>query len=312
MLRRTTGDDADMSETTTPIRPRRSMLYMPGSNARALEKAKTLPADGIILDLEDSVAPDRKPAARDAIATALRDGGYGARERVVRVNALDTPWGAADIAALAPLGPDAILVPKIATPADVLAAGRALADAGAPAHTRLWIMMETPQAILEAQAIAATARDPAARLAVFVLGLNDIAKDTRVRIGPGRATVLPWILHCVLAARAHGVDVLDSVYNDFADADGFAAECAQGADCGMDGKTLIHPAQIAAANAAFAPAEAEVAWSRRVVAAFDDPANADKGAISLDGKMVERLHVQGAQRVMALAGAIAARAEPSA
>jgi citrate lyase subunit beta/citryl-CoA lyase len=284
------------------------MLYMPGSNERALEKAKTLPADGIILDLEDSVAPERKRAARDAIAAALRSGGYGAREIVVRVNGLDTPWGAADVAALAPLAPHAVLVPKISTAADVLAAGRALADAGAPDATRLWIMMETPRAILEAQSIAATALDPASRLSAFVLGLNDIAKDTRVRIEPGRATVLPWIMQCVLAARAYGVDVLDSVYNDFTNAEGFAAECAQGASCGMDGKTLIHPSQIAAANAAYAPAQAEVDWSRRVVEAFAEPGNADKGAINLDGKMVERLHVFGAQRVLALAEAIAARA----
>jgi citrate lyase subunit beta/citryl-CoA lyase len=286
------------------------MLYMPGSNDRAMEKARSLPVDGVILDLEDSVAPDRKESARTTVCAAATARGYGSREVVIRVNGLDTPWGADDLAAVARSGADAALVPKVSSPADIFAAARALADAGAPERLRLWAMIETPLAVLDARAIAETARDPASRLEVFVLGANDIAKDTRVRVAPGRAAILPWLSHALLAARAYGVEILDSVYNDIADADGFRAECAQGAALGFDGKTLIHPSQIGPCNEAFAPDAAEVAWSRRVIAAFEDPAAADRGAISLDGRMVERLHAVAARRVVALADAIAAR-EPA-
>lgn len=284
------------------IRPRRSMLFMPGSNDRALEKARTLPADGVIIDLEDSVAPERKDAAREAARAAV-GAGFGAREVVVRINGLDTPWGQRDLAAVCPAAPDAILVPKIRNEQDVRAVLNAMERIGAPQRTRLWLMIETPLAVLNAQPIAATAAEPDARLSAFVLGANDLAKDTRVRVGAGRATILPWILQCVLAARAYGVDVLDSVYNDIADTDGFRDECAQGRELGMDGKTLIHPSQIDPCNAAFSPTPEEIAWAERVVAAFDAPENAGRGAISLDGRMVERLHAEAAGRVLALARA---------
>jgi citrate lyase subunit beta/citryl-CoA lyase len=287
------------------LKPRRSMLFMPGSNARALEKARSLPADGLIFDLEDSVAPERKSEARAAVADALRAaaaGAYGRREIVVRVNGLDTPWGEADLAALAGAGADALLFPKIAGPQDVDLACAAMA--GAPPRTTMWAMMETAAGVLNAPAIAA--RGASTRLSAFVLGLNDLAKETRVTPGPGRAHLTPWILQCVLAARAHGLDLFDAVYNDFADAEGFAAECAQARAFGFDGKTLIHPAQIGPCNDAFAPSAQEIDWARKVAGAFDLPENADKGAVSIDGRMVERLHVGPARRVLELAAAIAA------
>jgi citrate lyase subunit beta/citryl-CoA lyase len=287
------------------LKPRRSMLFMPGSNPRALEKARTLPADGLIFDLEDSVAPERKAQARQAVVEALRDaraGAYGTREIVVRVNGLDTPWGAADAAALVDGGAAALLFPKIRSPQDVDAACAAMADA--PPGLRLWAMIETAGGVLEAGAIAA--RGPASRLSAFVLGLNDLARETRVAPGPARANLTPWILHCALAARAHGLDLFDSVYNDFSDAEGFAAECAQARALGFDGKTLIHPAQIAPCNAAFAPSAQEIAWAVKVAGAFDLPDNADKGAVSIDGRMVERLHIEPARRLLEMAEAIAA------
>jgi citrate lyase subunit beta/citryl-CoA lyase len=289
-----------------PLRPRRSVLYMPGSNARALEKAKTLPADAIVFDLEDSVAPGQKEMARSQIRAALENGGYGGRELIVRINGLDTPWAQDDFAAIAPAGPHAVLVPKVNAPGQVMRAGQALTEAGAPAETRVWIMIETPLAVLDIRNIAMTAVDQSSRLAVMVMGVNDIAKATRATIGPGRASLQPVLLQCLLAARAFGLDILDGVFNDFADLDGLSAECALASDLGFDGKTLIHPSQIAAANAYFSPAAADVAEARAIIAAFDLPENASKGAISLDGRMVERLHADIARRTLRMAAAIAA------
>ncbi len=292
----------------TVIRPRRSVLYMPGSNARALEKAKTLPADALILDLEDAVAPDAKELARRQVADAVEAGGFGPREVVIRINGLDAAWGAADMQAAAAAGPDAILVPKVNSGADIARAAAAMAAAGAPARTALWAMMETPLAMLQALDVARAAADPANRLAVFVMGTNDLAKETRARFVPGRAPMLGWLQTCLAAARAYGVEIVDGVYNDLSDTDGFLAECLQGRDLGFDGKTLIHPNQIETANRVFAPSEEEVARARAVIAAFDRPENADKGALQLDGRMVERLHAEMGRRTVAIAEAVAARA----
>jgi citrate lyase subunit beta / citryl-CoA lyase len=286
------------------VRPRRSVLYMPGSNARAMEKARELAADAVILDLEDAVAPDAKAKARELIVKALTDGGFGRREVVVRVNGLDTAWWADDLA-VAAAKPDAVLVPKVSTPEQVRQVAARLAAVGAAPELRVWAMMETPLAMLNARDIAAAALDPAMRLAAFVMGTNDLAKETRARILPGRAPMLPWLMTCVAAARAFGLDILDGVYNDLGNAEGFAAECAQARDLGFDGKTLIHPAQIAPCNAAFSPAAEEVAWARKIIAAFDLPENARRGVIQIEGRMVERLHADMARRTVAIADAIA-------
>jgi citrate lyase subunit beta / citryl-CoA lyase len=286
------------------VRPRRSVLYMPGSNARAMEKARELAADAVILDLEDAVAPDAKAKARELIVKALTDGGFGRREVVVRVNGLDTAWWADDLA-VAAAKPDAVLVPKVSTPEQVRQVAARLTAVGAAPELRVWAMMETPLAMLNARDIAAAALDPAMRLAVFVMGTNDLAKETRARIVPGRAPMLPWLMTCVAAARAFGLDILDGVYNDFGNAEGFAAECAEARDLGFDGKTLIHPAQIAPCNAAFSPPAEEVAWARKIIAAFDLPENAKRGVIQIEGRMVERLHAEMARRTVAIADAIA-------
>ena len=288
------------------IRPRRSALYMPGSNARALEKARSLAADAVILDLEDAVAPSAKEVARAQVAAAVSAGGFGRREVVVRINGLGTDWGRADIEAVAAAGADAILIPKVSSPGEIMMAARDIAQAGAPEKTRLWAMIETPQAILALDSIARTARDPNSRLDVFVMGTNDLAKETRARLVPGRAPMLAWLSLAIAAARANGIDVLDGVWNDLSDEAGLRAECEQGRDFGMDGKTLIHPGQIAVANEIFAPSQAELAFALRLVAAFDEPENKGKGAISLDGRMVELLHAEMARRVVALAEAVAA------
>lgn len=289
------------------LKPRRSALYMPGSNARALEKAKTLDVDCVVFDLEDAVAPDQKAAARQAIVDAVTGGGYGNRELVIRCNALETSYIDDDLKAVAAAKPDAVLLPKVNAPGDLQKLAHKLAAAGAPETLAVWAMMETPLAILNAQAIAACGLDPEIRLSCLVLGTNDLAKDTRTALKPGRAVMLPWLMTCVAAARAGGVDILDGVYNDFSDMEGFAEECAQGADMGMDGKTLIHPKQIEACHAAFSPSEEEVVWARRINDLFAQPENADKGAIQVDGKMVERLHADMGLRVIAVADAIAAR-----
>ena len=292
-----------------PIRPRRSALYMPGSNARAIEKAKTLAADVVIFDLEDAVAPDAKAQARDGVCAAVQAGGYGLRELVIRINALETPWGEADLAAAIAAAPDAILVPKVSSAETLAAVGLRLRKLGAAERTKVWAMIETPLAILRAENIASGARDVDKRLACFVMGTNDLAKDTRARLLPGRAAMLPWLMTALAAARAHGIDILDGVYNSLSDADGFRTECEQGRDCGFDGKTLIHPDQIAAANEIYAPSRLEIESARAIVAAFEEPENAGKGAISLNGRMVERLHAEMAKRTLALAEAIAEQAQ---
>jgi citrate lyase subunit beta/citryl-CoA lyase len=289
------------------LRPRRSVLYMPGSNARALEKAKTLAADGVILDLEDSVAPEAKEAARQQVIDAVRAGGFGEREVFIRVNGIDTPWHADDLAAAAHAAPDAILVPKVSSPDTLERIGRRLMDMGTDHKTRVWAMIETPLALFNILSIAAEARDSEARLSGFVMGTNDLAKDTRARLVPGRAPMLPWLTTCVAAARIHGIDILDGVYNDIGNAEGFAAECAQGVDLGFDGKTLVHPGQIGPCNTAFSPSPEEIAQARKMIAAFDLPENSGKGVVSIDGRMVERLHADMARRTVAIAEAIAKR-----
>ncbi|MCU4178833.1 CoA ester lyase [Bosea sp. BH3] len=288
----------------TKIHPRRSALYMPGSNARALEKARELPADVLILDLEDAVAPDAKAAAREQVCAAVKAGGYGRRELVIRVNGLDTPWFKDDLAAAAEAGPDAILIPKVSSPETLQQVGTLLEGLWAAPGIRVWAMVETPLAILDIERIARAARDRRTRLSCFVMGTNDLAKETRARFLPGRGPMLPWLTSALLAARAHGIDILDGVYNDIKDEAGFQAECEQARDLGFDGKTLIHPAQLGPANAVFAPDAAELARARAVIAAFDQPENAGKGAIQLDGRMVELLHAEIARRTVALADAI--------
>jgi citrate lyase subunit beta / citryl-CoA lyase len=286
-------------------RPRRSVLYMPGSNAKALAKAPALPADALILDLEDSVAPDAKEMARAQVVEAAK-GDFGGREVVVRVNGPHTPWGPADLIAAAAAGPDAILLPKVDGPGAIMLAARLMRENGAPEKTRLWAMMETPNAILNAGQIAAVAADSASRLAVLVMGLNDLAKETRARLTPGRPTMTAWLANCVVAARAHGVDIIDGVYNDIKDLDGFREECLQGRDLGLDGKTLIHPSQIDICNEVFAPTVAEVENARAIIDAFSLPENQGKGAIQLNGKMVELLHADMARRTLLIADGIAA------
>ncbi|MEX5728242.1 (3S)-malyl-CoA thioesterase [Rhodovulum iodosum] len=275
-------------------RPYRSVLYIPGSKQRALEKAKTLAVDAIIFDLEDAVAVDEKPAARALLAETLTAGGYGKRARIVRVNGLDTEWGRDDVAALAGVGPDALLLPKVESP-EQLDALAALAP-GVP----LWAMMETPRGILNAAAIAAHPQ-----LAGFVMGTNDLAKELGCRFRADRMPLLASLGHCLLAARAEGIVAVDGVYNAFKDEDGLKAECDQGRDMGFDGKTLIHPAQVAAANAAFAPAEAEIDLARRQISAFEEAEAAGQGVAVVDGRIVENLHIITARETLAKAAAIA-------
>lgn len=286
------------------IRPRRSVLYMPGSNARALDKAKTLPADGVILDLEDSVAPEAKEAARQQVVDAVKAGGFGTREVFIRINGVDTPWHADDLSAAAHAAPDVILVPKVSSSDTLELIGRRMLDMGTNHKTRVWAMIETPLAIFNILEIAAAARDSETRLAGFVMGTNDLAKDTRARLVPGRTPMLAWLSMCVAAARIHGIDILDGVYNDIGNADGFAKECTQGVEFGFDGKTLIHPSQIEPCNKAFSPSPADVAQARKMIAVFDLPENKGKGVVSIDGRMVERLHADMARRTVAIAEAI--------
>jgi citrate lyase subunit beta / citryl-CoA lyase len=291
------------------VRPRRSVLYMPGSNARALEKARDLPADGLILDLEDAVAPEAKAQARAAIVKALRQGGFGDREVMVRINGLDTRWWVEDLNAVAEARPDAVLVPKISNSGQLQDLAARIVDMGTDPKVRVWAMMETPLAMLNVGDIAAAALDSETRLAGFVMGTNDLAKDTRARLVPGRAPMLPWLMSCVAAARAYGLDILDGVYNDLGNAEGFVEECRQAVDLGFDGKTLIHPKQIEPCNEAFSPTAEEVANARKMIAAFELPENRDKGVVQIDGRMVERLHAEMAQRTVAIADAIA-KAKP--
>ena len=286
------------------FRPRRSVLYMPGSNARAIEKARTLPVDGVILDLEDAVAPEAKEQARNQVAEAVKAGGFGGREVFIRINSIDTPWHADDLAAAAHAAPDAILVPKISEVEQLERVGQRLLDMKTDLKTRVWAMIETPQAIFNINALAAEAHDSETRLAGFVMGTNDLAKETRARLVPGRAPMVPWLAWCLLAAHGHGIDILDGVYNELSDAKGFEAECLQARDMGFDGKTLIHPNQIATCNAAFSPSADEVAQARKYIAAFGQPENSGKGVVQIDGRMVERLHADMARRTVAIAEAI--------
>jgi citrate lyase subunit beta/citryl-CoA lyase len=288
------------------IRPRRSALYMPGANARALEKAKTLPCDAVILDLEDAVAPDAKVSARDQVMAAVAARGFGAREVIVRINGLDTAWWRDDLQAAAKAGPDGVLVPKVSKPADLQTVTARLADIAAGNRIWLWAMIETPLAIINAADIAAVAHDGEIRLGGFMMGTNDLAKETRARLMDGRAPMVSWLATAVLAARAYGIDVLDGVYNDIHDAEGFRRECIQGRDMGFDGKTLVHPNQIALCNEVFSPTVEEIHQARRIIAVFDLPENHAKGVVQLDGRMVERMHADIARRTVALADGIAA------
>jgi len=287
------------------IRPRRSVLYMPGSNLRALAKARTLPADAVILDLEDAVAPQAKPTAREQVAAEVRSGGFGNREVIIRINALDTVWGGDDLSAATAARPDAILVPKISRPDDLRLLDDRLGALAADPKIRVWTMIETPLAVLNAGPIAATSQDRSSRIAAFVMGTNDLAKETRARLTKGRTAMVPWLMTCIAAARAYGLDILDGVFNDIADIDGFVRECAQARDLGFDGKTLIHPGQIEPCNAAFSPSADELAEARRIIAAFDLPENLGKGVVQLDGRMVERMHADIARRIVLIGEAIA-------
>ncbi len=287
-----------------PIRPRRSVLYMPGANDRALEKSRSLPADALILDLEDSVAPDAKVDARKKVVEAVREGGYGRREVVIRPNALETAWGTADILAAASAAPDAILIPKVQHPGDIISAAKILKSVNAPEKTKLWAMMETPLSILHAAEIAAAGADPENRLVCLVMGTNDLLKESRARALHNRFAVVPWLALTVVAARGYGLDIIDGVYNDFKDEAGFRSECEHGRTLGMDGKTLIHPSQVTPCNEIFSPTDEEIAWSKKIIRAFDEPENAAKGVITVEGKMVERLHLVQAKRTVAIANSV--------
>ncbi len=286
-------------------RPRRSALYVPGSNAKAIEKVRSLPADVIIFDLEDSVAPEAKDKARHAVARAVADLSGGRRELVVRINDLDSPWVARDIAALVGAVPHAILVPKVARADDIRRARAALAAAQLPKTTRLWVMIETPQAILNAAAIAAVAAIPEPSVTGFVLGTNDLSTALGAPPTPGRIALIPHLAHAILVARAHNLIVLDGTYNDLVDRKSLRVECQQGRDLGFDGKTVIHPGQIPVANETFGPDKSDVDWARRVVEAFAAPDAAGIEVMRLSGRMVERLHERQARRTIAFAEAIA-------
>ena len=284
------------------LRPRRSVLYMPASNPRAIEKARTLSCDVVILDLEDAVAPDAKDSARAAAVEAVKAGGFGRRELVIRVNGLDTPWGEADLKAAADAGPDAVLAPKVGEAGDIARYDGRIGHA--PAHTRLWAMIETARSLFHLEGIGAAART--SRLAALALGPNDLAKETGWRMTPGREPFFAAFSLTVAAAKAHGIVALDGPFGGIEDQEGLARECVQGRDFGFDGKTLIHPSQIAAANRAYAPDEAEVAYARAVIAAFAEPENAGKGALKVQGRMAERLHLGMAEKVVAMAEAVSA------
>jgi citrate lyase subunit beta / citryl-CoA lyase len=285
---------------TQSIRPRRSLLFMPGANARALEKARELPADGLIFDLEDAVAPDAKAAARASVAAALRQGHYGRRELVLRVNALDTEWGESDLAAAAAMPLDAVLLPKVERAERVRAAVAVLGRARAPGSLAIWCMIETPRGVLAAAEIATAS----SRVAALVMGTSDLAKDLRGRDMPDRLPLMASLQLVLLAARAHGLAALDGVHLDLADDAGFTAACEQGRALGFDGKTLIHPKQIAPANAAFAPGADEVAQARKIIAAHEAALTTGEGIVVVDGRLVENLHVEAAHRTLALAEAI--------
>jgi len=282
------------------VRPRRSVLYMPGSNARALEKGRTLPADALILDLEDAVAPDAKTSARDQIAEAVGAGGYGGREIAIRVNGLDTPWGPDDVAATGAAGADALLLPKVESAVMVHDLEELMAKHRAPDDVDIWCMMETPKGMLNAAEIA-SASD---RVACLVMGTSDLAKDLHAAHTRDRLPMITSLGLCLLAARAHGRAIVDGVHLDLQDDEGFAHACRQGKELGFDGKTLIHPKTIAIANETFAPSADEVAFSRKIIGAHEEAAGAGKGVVVVDGKLIENLHVENAQRLVAMAEAI--------
>ncbi len=282
-------------------RPRRSVLYMPGSNLRALEKAKTLPADALIFDLEDAVAPDAKRDARLQVCNAVKAGGYGRREAIIRVNGLNTPWGYADLVAASTAGADAVLLPKTENVESVRQAQTVMAASGAPADLAIWCMMETPRAMLNAEAIAGSSP----RVACFVMGTSDLTQELHARHMRDRLPMLTSLGLCLLAARAFDLAILDGVHLDLEDDAGYAQSCRQGRDLGFDGKTLIHPKQIAGANEVFAPSPEDVAWSRRIIQAHGEATAQGKGIVVIDGRLVENLHVLEARRMVALAEAIA-------
>jgi citrate lyase subunit beta/citryl-CoA lyase len=284
----------------TDVTPLRSVLYMPSSNQRALEKARTIPCDGLILDLEDAVAPDAKPAAREAACAAAASGEYGRRTLTIRVNGIGTEWHDDDLAAVAEAGPDAVVVPKVNSADDVHRLVDALEKAGAPDRTTLWAMVETPLAILDALAIARASE----RLSAFVLGTNDLVKELYAEHVPGRAPILPSLHQALLAGRAAGLAVLDGVYNDVKDLDGFLRECRQGRQLGFDGKTLIHPGQVEGANEVFAPGDEAVEEARGILDAWD--AGAGSGVVTYHGRMIENLHVESARRTLTIHDAIGA------
>lgn len=283
------------------LRPRRSVLYMPSSNERALDKAKTLPADAIIFDLEDAVAPDAKESARPMAVAAASSGEYGNKELTIRCNGLDTPWGTHDIAAAARSGASAVVIPKVASVEYVEQVSRLLGAAGAPDSMMIWPMIETPTAIFDVRHIAAHPR-----VAVLVMGTNDLARELRAALVPGRHPLVPLLATALAAAREAGKVILDGVYNDVKNLEGFRDECVQGAEMGFDGKTLIHPGQVDIANEVWAPSEADVEHARKVIAAFDEAVREGRGVITVDGRMIENLHVANAQRTLAVADAIAA------
>ena len=289
------------------LRLRRSVLYMPGSNPRALEKARTLPADSLILDLEDAVSMEEKDLAREQVCAAVKSRAYGHRELVIRVNAPQTPWGEADLRAAIQARPDAILMPKVSSPAVLESIANHLEALDAPEDIAVWAMIETPAAILNIGEIARARRDRRSRLTCFVLGTNDLAKDTWAQLVPGRVPMLPWMMFTLAAARAEGLTILDGVWNDIGDVDGCRAECRQARDLGFDGKTLIHPNQIEPANTSFAPTDEEVRRARLVIAAFDLPENAKRAAIKVENRMYERQHIGMASRAVAWSEAIATR-----
>ena len=283
------------------VRPRRSVLYMPGANARAMEKARDLPADALIFDLEDAVAPAEKETARRQVIETLQKGGYGNRELVVRVNGLMTPWGEADVAEMATAGANALLIPKVENKQIINGVEGRMLTAQAPDAMSIWCMIETPKGVMRAEEIASASP----RLGALVMGTSDLAKDLHCLHTPSRGPFMTSLSWCILAARANGLSILDGVHLDLADDDGFAESCRQGREMGFDGKTLIHPKTIAAANAAFAPDDAEVQWSRRVIAAHEEAENAGKGVVLLDGQLIENLHVEEAHRIVGLADRIA-------
>lgn len=287
---------------STLHRPRRSCLYMPGANTRALEKARELPADTLILDLEDAVAPEAKEEARAAIFAAVKAGGYGSREIVIRMNGLDTPWGHEDLKAVATSGAHAVLAPKVTEPRDIERLDNLLKEAGAPDGLDLWVMIETPIAILSLKDIAAASIG--SRLSAFVMGTNDLAKEYRARMTSDRLAFQTALQLTIAAARAYGLVAIDGVYNDIKNEDGFRAECEQGRDLGFDGKTLIHPSQLEEANRIFAPSPHDVEQAGAVIEAFADPANAGKGVLKVNGKMTELLHLEEARRIVAMDEAI--------